>query len=776
MEKKYMKETLIKTLIETIVNVTIEQGVVFTFESVKNIISNIIKNYKISKDDIDYIALWRIGKSLKSRFPGANKNDYINQCLELYDKIKMSHDYYKKQYHSPSLIEGYSINEIYVKSKCKEYFSFFDSRNSYNHTDKQIEEWINENDFGLLLLLGEPGQGKSSFCKYFANENIERNFINECKAEDVFLFKLNPAESNILKDGNLNILYAFHSRINDNVFSANELENCIVLLDGYDELWVSLIQIGITTLGFFKQLIELAKQYNIFFVITSRKSCLFKKDLKALSGNGIDGLKHIKIFELVDWEETEQSEYIKKYNEKFEYSLISNNHMKKCDEVKFFNTIRQNEQLKKLAKVPLLAQLIISYDVLNLVNNRAELYKQIFKKATRNPIEIGIQSNLSELYDLYSDIALEIFNYNDQNVILEINEGNSPIKYLFLVAFYVQTYNENNSYRFEFLHRSFYQYFLAWKLLILVSECSRDKKNVSKLLTALAGRLLEPDVLTMAKEIYNLEYIDSIDKVRFNKIIHNIFEVLSETEALFWDDKYYLDAIKNDELMKVETIKLKRANNIVKNIFNFLSYIFSDEDFQDIIINNNNKIDNMLLLFNISEADLRILRFYDLKSIKKQNLNCINLKAVKSEYIDLSGSDLTEANLDEVKFTFAKLTNANLNKAQLNGARLNYSYLTEANLSEIKTSNMNSNIELIESHLENAILIKADLQRADLRGIYLNGANLKGANLKDADLRGARLRDVDFSTVVDVNGANFREAEYLDGKTINYLLNRGAII
>lgn len=141
-----------------------------------------------------------------------------------------------------------------------------------------LKDWYESNTSRVLLLMGEPGHGKSSFCKMTIYDYIcKKSSINTC---NMFLVRLNKCKNLISNDKKLDI---HNVLIDDKIASKNNilhLKNSLIFLDGYDEIYMTLKDINISTLNFIDSLNELSNELNSHIVLTTRKSCI--DDIKGI--------------------------------------------------------------------------------------------------------------------------------------------------------------------------------------------------------------------------------------------------------------------------------------------------------------------------------------------------------------------------------------------------------------------------------------------------------------------------------------------------------------
>ncbi len=169
--------------------------------------------------------------------------------------------------------------------------------------------------------------------------------------------------------------------------------------------------------------------------------------------------------------------------------------------------------------------------------------------------------------------------------------------------------------------------------------------------------------------------------------------------------------------------------------------------------------------------------FLDGANLSGATLNGANLYKAQLCGANLSQTSLIRSNLERANLKDANLRDANLSKATLNnaflqGADLNNTDLVDANLINAKLSGANlRNANLINANLINANLINANVCNSNLSGANLRNANLRnadlsGAGLSGADLQGTNLRNADLSGA-DLRGTNLLMANFfranLDG-------------
>ncbi len=178
----------------------------------------------------------------------------------------------------------------------------------------------------------------------------------------------------------------------------------------------------------------------------------------------------------------------------------------------------------------------------------------------------------------------------------------------------------------------------------------------------------------------------------------------------------------------------------------------------------------------LKEANLRKanLQWADLQQAQLQGANLVNsnlictnfrgasLRLAKLEAADLDKAKLTGADLRIANLKSAQLRNADLKNGKLQGANLQYANLTGANLEGVNLQGADlTGAKLYGANLQNANLQQANLEAADLTEAQLCGANLQGANLEKTIL----------PSLQNMQGACFKQAQFIDS-----ILPKGQIL
>ena len=604
----------------------------------------------------------------------------------------------------------------------------------------EVYKWFRSTEYGVFLLYGHPGHGKTSFCKKFVYDYALDNPKRATDAE-VLQFPLNPAYSGIIVANEIKLENCINDGSDDGsrLLSWEECRGKLIFLDGFDELLHMMAkETRVKSYCEFSKIVaKIAQKYKIHFVVTSRINAVTSHDCEQLNA-----------YEFAELSFEEQRDWCLAHNPEYWNTYLHNI----C---KGKDSSSVNDSLYSLLEIPYIFRMVAEHEyVMNgTIKNRAALFSDLFSqtigRAERHYNETEL-FNSDTLNSSFQNLAYDIWCDNCDSA---EREGNN--KQLLLLTYYVKE-NDTKG-RISFFHKSFYDYFLS---LYFYNKLKESIKNNSPniILEKLAERRVESDIIEFISELKENDTNpekDPIDEAELKLILNRI----EESECIGIDTKDRIEIKGN-----AETLKYDRCNNIFVNSL------------------------NILFCFDIVQM------FNELKQTKKLmgRFSCLNLKiSCGSEKVDLSncvfrradfsGAYLSGANLSGANLSGANLIGANLSGANLSGANLIGAYLSGANLIGANLSEANLiGADFIEANLSGADLsganlIGANLSGADLIGADLSGANLIGANLSEANLSGAYLSGADLIGAnlsgANLIGANLSEANlsgaYLSGADLS---------
>ena len=285
------------------------------------------------------------------------------------------------------------------------------------------------------------------------------------------------------------------------------------------------------------------EEYSIHIVVLSRTSAV-----STYLGNLSGICNHYKLSPL---SHKQQDDWLEKHTEYSSYKQE-------------FNSLRSESRMEEILGIPLMFRLVvynhISHSVFN-TTNIVELYDDLFSKLMNRR---GINNEEKQIVDnKLMNLAFEM--YYSESFMCDRNDTNWDTSWLY--SFFVIT----NDYRkIEFLHKSFYEYYLAkyiYREIINISEENGEKTPDEKaeiLIGSLDVRILDSTVLEYLSCLLNKE-----NEIKIRTGIKKMEDALSNTEA-------YLNHSPRFNSGDAERPKTLRLNNITVNTHN-ISDAFKNE-------------------------------------------------------------------------------------------------------------------------------------------------------------------------------------------------------
>ena len=689
-----------------------------------------------------------------------HKREYYDYVLEQY----------RKRNEGNELLGEESLEELYMPP------SYYKSYWEFGKVAQLFDDFISEEDSGVLWIVGEPGHGKTSMCiKAVADYVLNKRYQ---QASGVFWFRLNTQDiPEMVGKQKLTLEKVFSwgltDGIRDKTIALDEMKGGLVFLDGFDELKSSLEKNGILDNRFLTQVNQLAKRYKLHIVVTSRtraleqvKSCTEENiirgnaKIKCEFRDGGSRINAVKM--LAPLTDEEQLELINKL------IILRKNNGKDTSDLELyrqpFYTLQRNEDIKGLLEIPILLRMIVQNCFEPSSGNRVTLYSELFDKTL---FRQGLEGQKDLLHSIYRQIAFRIFVYDDDSAELNTGEFKEIMgSNAYLYQYYLHTpekeagQNRKDKYRITFLHRSFYQYFLSeffYAKLKAITDVP-DGKNFLKYLWA---RRLDNYVL---------------DNLRFrakgvNIACKCVLNAIEETDAILPDYENVYDSKEHIGNYDIANIVFWNAISVCNSLFQKektqdpldltgrIAELLSKYDCSGIFLRWSSLNNANLRGARLSSADLNHadMRFANLSRAQLSNADIrdADIRTANLSHANLRSTNLCSANLIGANLNGANLIDANLSRAYLSGSYLHSAYLSRANLTDATLSG---------SYLSDANLYGANLSGAKLYGANLCGANLYGANLSGAKLYGANLSGADLNST-DLSNTDLRCA-YLIGSNL----------
>lgn len=499
-----------------------------------------------------------------------------------------------------------------------------------------IQEWSREDTSGVMLIHGEPGHGKTTLCRKAVCEHILKRFCPE--KTNVFWFRLNPAfAEGIIENGKFVLKKAFcwgdpEVELNRIPLEDNkkEYQNSVVFLDGYDELKAQLHAPGIkkNLKDFITTAKKIAQTYDMHIVITTRT--------KSLSD---EGRLNIPSLQFASISEDEQNAWIEKnapgYKEDFKALRSSS-----------------SKEMKEMLGIPILFRMVVKAELKSTTaQNVVGLYDTLFE-ATMERRELQ-DSEVVFWHQNYQDLAYKIYCNNEQFADVQGEQRADE----FLYMFYIKGGNKRHV---EFLHRSFYQYFLAHFLYRKMSAV-KDGESAEAFLSCLAERWIDidGDVLHYIQQIQKSKQKKNEQKVTSKKC-EQIINRLEQTDTII------RQALKvPNENGNAEKHRLLRCENVLINALSICCIVASTVGSKFVIsLYKRENIHTSMRRYNCSNIWLKNV------DLSKADLIDADLRGAYLRGVDLVGADLIGADLSRANLSGADLSGTDLRKATLSGANL----------------------------------------------------------------------------------------------------------
>lgn len=598
------------------------------------------------------------------------------------------------------------LSELYLEKHLPHYIWKTNVKLRYDLKDLLGEYIVNRDDKKMLLILGQPGIGKSTLITWMMANLVE-------KKEDVFVYQFVPD----LKDVNWQ-----EEDILEKIFIAlrlrdEELKNKVLILDGFDEVSISGNRERILN-KLYQELIMMNCLDNFSLIITCRENYVDQFDLK-----------NIEYITLQAWNKDQIESFCEIY-EKENIRKNSETENSKNSEIKFYK-ILENEEV---FGIPLILYMVLALNIdVEKSSSMVDIYDQIFSLKRGGiydrcyDIEHRINSPevKGHIHQVSQRIAFWIFENNLEkasipqkefkricdNVINDAGERNENLQSDVLIGNYFTTIKHCEGIGADdlrFVHRSIYDYFVTVYFFETVHKLTSKEEVAGKLGELLKDGFLSEQILKFIKYKF-----DSMEGYSLSDITKEVFKIMLRDGMVYHMGKPVLNVI--DREMNI-------FSNMLKVVHLWNSELGKVDD----------KIVTYLQCNNQSMLNLAGIKLND------ACLDGVNLRGANLNGAELDGADLREANLRGAKLNRAKLNRADLSEAnlfgvKLNGAELNGAELVGTNLIGAKLNNASLNGAV----LRDADLINVNLTETDLRGADLVNAKLIGVDLKEADLRGA---------------------------------------
>lgn len=581
-----------------------------------------------------------------------------------------------------------------------------------------------------LILLGAPGQGKTSFCK-----RVLYDFIHETEVSksNIYYIKLREIDDSEFLEK------PFPYLIKNKNFpetTAKDLEKALIILDGLDELYLhngghlSEVDAFINTL--LKQL-KNPHYKKTKLILTSR--------FGYLSLDKLEYEKNVTIASIDTFDEAQQIEWVEKYcattTDREAIQLTADKVREIHRKVPF-----QKQPLahfQELFEQPVLLHLfVLSGLEVNIKTKRTEIYQQLFKKLGKRvweeePSEALKRINGNQLKNISKAIAFEMYKNNktflDKTALDEIQEvqdfyeqigtiaseqKKELYRYLF-IAFYWQDKNEV----LEFLHKSLQEYLIAERIWdefqkIATTPCTSSSDALAIIWSFAAHQMIPTEIQE------NLVEIIENDTADYNTLLGKMRAYFPNLlKKQFMQECMPVEPIKGSVhtfylyLLVLNTVHSKVYSNTTAEEPTYLNLDKSNWGFSD--------------LFNIAQLYYRG---------RQWNLSCCFIKDYMQFTYDLFFSKFETTKLNHISFHDIKFHETSFNQSILEQVRMNKTYLEYCTFEKTQINQLDATA--IEFHRNTCIHIS--IKRTQFRPKSVFSCNLfTSAKIIDTNFRAVHI-------------------------------------
>lgn len=566
-----------------------------------------------------------------------------------------------------------------------------------NDLENQIQSLIYEKNDRFLLILGEPGGGKSTLVAYILNtyEDTEgrKPIVYPCAAMQKVTWS--PTNYNLFEDIMRELGLLEYKR----------LSNHVLILDGFDEVEVD---------GSREDLLRhlyicwenASEDYglkNFSLIITSRR-------------NYLGELSRIEVPYIVlsRFDKDQIIEFCNKYFERSGEKTVSK------------HTIEEMKVMESVFGIPILLYMTIALGIdVGEGESESDVYDKIF---TLNSGERGIYDRCwdrmghplttkikEQIHEVSKKMAYWMLEHEPEQLIIdwksyqrildEVGVDSSAMLGQYIHQIH-HTEGNIESNGLVFIHKTIYEYFLARAIVDIVqNQLIYPVYPLEKEMTEQLTKLLNIREIPMQTLIYLERMIEKC-------VDSKTQEKMRKCEK-YWR-RYFESLLVNGMQYPLSEKNCCNLKIIEKEITAFLNYLAVVK----IILLKLSGKDRVWL---VAESEfMKLLSGY----IKRSGERMRDLSNLELPYISLR-----HANLNYVDFSYSNLTGVDFYYASLN-----YTNFTRA---DISCSNMYG------ADCVHARMCYADLSCSNLRELNLYGAQMEGANLRESDLTGANLERTD---------------------------------
>lgn len=689
---------------------------------------------------------------MRKYYPAYSSQVSVSDCTAEYRQIwKEPMFLHENDFHN----EKVTLEELYDIDQIPHY-------RRIGNTGTNLNEII-ESFKGAILLLGDPGIGKSTFITWLLNNNKTGRKITVYRFADLKFQNYTEFEKRKWLEEIIKGLYYREEAENQTEkalrFALRQNENMLLVFDGFDETELS----DAKKHEFLIEINKYARELGISILLTCRENYISDITLRD---------SRIPSYHLLPWDGEQIHRFARNY-QKCSETIVNE------ETVLTAVNYKMDGNEENIFGIPLILYMVLAMKIpLKQPGSHVDVYEKIFD------LENGIydycvgnqrykidgtgmkKEGKIKLHNLSRNIARWIFEHRADDAIVP-SEAFEQIPYLseevkkekISYSYFrkIKNVQGKGSDGLAFVHKSMYEYFLVEGFCRRADEII-SRKDTENTLSFLLSDYFKNTKISKTIDIFLRRMWERMYGKRTAEEKLRIYLELEKAAAdIIVNGVAYSAGVERQkyrEESEMQAIGFINITHILAILKEQLSYPYRilEKQYAKFELGEENALRDALqyCVFHLYEAraeencrlESLFMKTCELEKIhlERADLHNVDLTEAHLDNAYLMRTDLTDAILRQANLTRANLVDAKLMKAHLNDARLDYAIMRNADLTEsildraqLDSTDMEQ-INLRKASLKNAYLVmanltEADLDEADLTDAYLDQACLKNASL-----------------------------------------------
>lgn len=493
------------------------------------------------KNQYDYDVYEQLNKKLDELILILNQNKDRDENNNEKRKVKSRTQEYADKWNENMFLNDFDewdenaginvkLRDVYLEKHLPHYV-WKGNRNIRTDLKELLKKHIYPNNNKMLIILGQPGIGKSTLITWMA-----ANFSE--KIEDILIYRFASDLKNIR--WNEDFIDALMAKLK---LSYGDLNKKIMILDGFDEIKVE-IKRSIILNKLYWKLIKESNLKNFSLIITTREN--------DIEGLGLIGCGYIT---LQPWDKIQIESFYMIYQKKTD-NLYSNN---------ILESILDKEEI---FGIPLILYMILALNiVLEKESSIACVYEQLFAlnggiydrciKKNRYDASHRISEIKEQIRQISQEIAIYMFENNSEEAVITYDaykkicnniskqkiKDSVEIEHDFLISNYFKLVNHCDSFeedKLYFVHRSIYEYFVAEYFFLSIQKNINisNEKLAEQFANLLKGNRLSKEICAFLK----YKIINS-NLNAMSECVNNTFQLMLQDGMTYYTNQHFKNVI-----------------------------------------------------------------------------------------------------------------------------------------------------------------------------------------------------------------------------------------